>query len=505
MHYLRAHWRGQLSLALSFWGNLAFINFVKALLSPVFQNLNAKFPSPTLAVVTLTYQFLMIVVIFPWQVVGVWRSASLHATRTGKAKWSISAKVVVVLGIIGTVVMLTTSFDVYKQSFLYAFQIETQFPYKVTRDTKMPSLRIAGGIGYGLPNAVRQELEKDSSIRMVILDSSGGRILEARELGAIIRQHKLNTSSIRGCYSACTVAFISGQRRYLAVGASLAFHSYAPVDPSSDSISTLGREQEIDRRLFAQQGVTSTFRGLLYQTKSSDLWYPTVDELLQGNVVHQIVKSSDLDREDSDLMGHGNELADIIKTQPLFVAIKKYDPKLYSRLIAEIAAAIDRGANQAEINSVASGQMWSIFQDAIPKMSDRALTEFGLMMIEQLRSAMNYDPIACLRYLFPKQYGGTGKQEFMSKDQKARFQEFMSRAILDAYSKQSPPVDQEQATESLSLVRERLGGELEFATNGKFANSSDYRRACNAYISFYDAILTKAPHPANTLRYVFSQ
>src|SRR5207237_7021568 len=86
---------------------------------------------------------------------------------------------------------------------------------------------ISGGIKYGLARDFEKLLDTYSGIRVVHLDSLGGRIGEGKRLNALIRARNLDTYVETKCMSACTLAFAAGKQRVLRRGAVLGFHRRA--------------------------------------------------------------------------------------------------------------------------------------------------------------------------------------------------------------------------------------------------------------------------------------
>jgi len=93
VNYLQRHWRGELSLAVSFWVNVFLLNvFGRTLETWLTQSPPIQHPQ-TAARVTLVYVIAALAVIFPWQVVGLWRACIRHIGQTGRTAWARTAQV----------------------------------------------------------------------------------------------------------------------------------------------------------------------------------------------------------------------------------------------------------------------------------------------------------------------------------------------------------------------------------------------------------------------------
>jgi hypothetical protein len=96
--YFIRHWRGQLSLPVSYW-----INSVLGTVSVVFVSaLVGALVQPTESLLTWVFLIFTVwifaIVVTVWQLVGVWRSAGNHKSRGGSSFWAGAARFMVCLG-----------------------------------------------------------------------------------------------------------------------------------------------------------------------------------------------------------------------------------------------------------------------------------------------------------------------------------------------------------------------------------------------------------------------
>jgi hypothetical protein len=109
--YIGRHWRGELSLATSFWINVVLIDFIlksAELISAAFLH------NPLTGThVTIIHNPFVIMILYPWQIIGLWRSSERHIETTGKRFWARTAQVLVVLGFIATLSKLVWSWPLY--------------------------------------------------------------------------------------------------------------------------------------------------------------------------------------------------------------------------------------------------------------------------------------------------------------------------------------------------------------------------------------------------------
>lgn len=100
-NYLLQHWRGELSLAVSYWVNNFVVSLALGAAIGALSTTDAlQSRSPRFAVAWLTGAILVGLAVGLWQLVGTWRSADKHTSRGGRRFWSVVVKVLLCLGLI---------------------------------------------------------------------------------------------------------------------------------------------------------------------------------------------------------------------------------------------------------------------------------------------------------------------------------------------------------------------------------------------------------------------
>ncbi len=137
---------------------------------------------------------------------------------------------------------------------------------------------IAGGIKFGLSSDFEKVLNASRGVRLVHLDSVGGRIGEGQKLNELIKSRGLDTYVDLKCLSACTLAFVAGRQRILKRGAKLGFHraSFAGEDQVDGSL---------ERSIYAAAGVSDTFVERAMTTKNAEMWQPSDTDLVSAGVI----------------------------------------------------------------------------------------------------------------------------------------------------------------------------------------------------------------------------
>jgi hypothetical protein len=278
--YVARHWRGEMSLARSFWvkGMLLSLVFGLLFLAPVDSSIT-HWPRLVAGGIVALYVFSIPLEI--WQCVGTWRSARARAA-SGRPFWARVAQVVIAIDVVASaystvVMMLPQSIDLAQ----VAIGRDPLGGLQVSVSADGRNLVVDGGIGFGLSEAVTDALDRHREVKTVELWSPGGRIVEARRLAEIVEARALNTLVIDSCASACTLVFIAGKERELASDARLGFHNGSI--PGAGEIEARAW-QMVDRQYLWRRGVSADFVTRIYATPFTDLWEPSHTELLRAKV-----------------------------------------------------------------------------------------------------------------------------------------------------------------------------------------------------------------------------
>ncbi len=86
-------------------------------------------------------------------------------------------------------------------------------PATVQLDSRSNQIVVQGGLEFGSTRAVRDVLDDNPNVRIVRLESRGGRVAEGLALGTLLRDRNIDTFVNGECSSACVTAFAGGARR----------------------------------------------------------------------------------------------------------------------------------------------------------------------------------------------------------------------------------------------------------------------------------------------------
>jgi len=252
--YILKHWRGELSLAISYWVNLILIQGIATFLVNWFAQ-SSPINHPVIAARVGIIIVIIVLFIYIWQIVGLWRSCNRHVAVYGKAFWARTAQVLVVFGLIATLGNLASYGRIYREYYQLGFQKDTTPAYSLALRKDDSLIHLEGGLKFGVSKDVAALLKDHPDVKGIILDCDGGWIYEGRELSKLILIYGLDTYTLEGCYSAGTIAFISGTNRFLGTGANLGFHQYSMRYENPRELADMEGEQEEDLRIFKRKGV----------------------------------------------------------------------------------------------------------------------------------------------------------------------------------------------------------------------------------------------------------
>jgi len=504
--YAARHWRGDLSLPVSYWVNNVLITtalvFVLYLIGAAFET--SDNPRPVAWIIVAWYVLALIVT--PWQLVGAWRSADKHTEHGGQKKWATLAKVVIFLGAIQFPVLVVNKIGPQMGAYwkMAAGTDEyADFSVRILRDAS--ELELSGGIGLGVTRDIRNALDNHPTVRLIHLNSVGGRVGEARRLRDLIQERGLSTYVATHCLSACVIAFVAGNERLVAKDAKLGFHQYS--FPGADS-SDFAAEYAKDKAYFLQRGITKSFIDTAYATPSNDLWRPTHAELFAAKVITRYSTSDDV-----ALSGVAVRSAADVEHQlleiPIYRVLKNYEPEIYARLLGAITAAFQKGHSMGELRMLGRPLLEEAFMKHLPRTSESAISQFVRVMLEQMEYLYSVDPVSCYELLFPQSTRkGRAVADLLSKDLVSRELAVISKVISDSASSPQPVPTEAQVRRQLEEIQtflvQRFGNDAA-VLDKQGPSRREKGQVCEISYALYSHILTMPTHErAPLLRFMFA-
>jgi hypothetical protein len=282
-NYIGRHWNGRNSLPFAYWVNGSLLTgaltFAVTLLRGQIEKSDASLrvmASAGLALIAVS------LVAWIWSSVGIWRSATRHPYRGGSGGWAMAAKIVMVLGGIGMVARAPSLFLATREFGQLAAGSDPIG--RSASITVRPGgvLQVDGFLSLGFADRFAETLRKNRNVRVVVLNSPGGRILEGERFARQAKAAGLDTIAEGECASACILPFLAGKRRLLGANARLGFHQ-----PSFPGASAAENQLGIDafKRSIIEAGVSQSFANQAVTAAPDDMWYPDFRTLVDAGVI----------------------------------------------------------------------------------------------------------------------------------------------------------------------------------------------------------------------------
>jgi hypothetical protein len=286
--YLSNHWHGNHRLAKAFWINSLLIFVIFDLLFIQTSTLNNPDTIIGYARIYLLIMTAFFLVIFPWQIVGLTRTLSRYI----KSKKHLFASFVVSVFLLLEIALLYTIIVNSPQKLIESFQISFSsyetggYELSVQDNT----LLLDGKLSYGISKDFEQVLDANPQVKTIAFFSQGGNNHEAKKISSIIKKRELDTYVPEYCVSACTTAFIGGQKRLMSSKALLGFHRGRPTHNKKK----FTEEEEKDNlyetiKFYKENGIDKDFVKRFHRTPVEEMWYPRDEELLKQGIVTEIL------------------------------------------------------------------------------------------------------------------------------------------------------------------------------------------------------------------------
>jgi hypothetical protein len=504
-NFIVKNWRGEYPLWVSYWIIGLLSNVVATVVvAGVSSTFSATSYNPVAILAFLLTLWSLTTLLSVWQLVGVWRSAQRRivdlAAIGRRAPWAWLAKCMVFLGGLHIASLLIRSaMPQITEAANMAFMGDPDIPpYSIRVLNNGTEAEISGGIKFGLTSDFQKILDASRGIRVVHLDSIGGRIGEGKKLNALIKQRGLETYADVKCLSACTLGFVAGHQRVLKQGAQLGFHraSFAGEDEIDGSI---------ERTIYGATGISTAFIERVLATKNSEMWRPSERELLSAGVITSVSSGDEyamstgggeVTRDDWD---RGLQMA-----SPVYSVLRDKYPKTYSEILDTFVSGTMKGLPQAQVIGQTRAKLNGLIKTLLPYSDDTVLIDFGRLVVDQYRAIQLQDSAACYRFASGQ---GDPAVTRMIPAQLAQRELSLDAQILSSAQKQNKSAGDEIAWDKI-----RAGLSLEGYTAADLKllaedsiGPSDYARYCEVTIALYQEIV-KLPteEAAAALRGIFS-
>jgi len=502
--YFRKHWEGKLSLGISYWVNNVLFSILLGILIVLLAE-NIDFTNnhvlPSIAVISL---WIFIFIFTLWVLIGLWRSANNHIKKYNKYFWANVAKFLVIIGGIQFVVLfISAGFPQIVEFTKIALDKDDISDYKISILNNGKELEISGGIRFGLTNDVKKYFIEYPNINIIHLNSIGGRITEAQKLSKFLKNKKIITYSSIGCYSACVDIFMSGEYRFINTNADLGFHE--PIFPGMTK-DVLREATYSQKQYYLQQGVKKDFVEKAFTTPNNDMWKPSHFELIQARVIDKVVDGTEFAVTDLYLWKDAKKIESSLLKIPAYQTIKIYEPNEFNIIVQIIHSSVMNGDTRIEMYSKIRKIVQKLYLKYLPRSSDKILLDSTQLMLDEMKTLYEFDPILAYNYAMGIQ-DGFDPNKYFSKELLLRELNSINDVIKTGatFPQQIPSVKSIENIQSklyLELYK-KIGKDL-FILDKLESNDVDKTKASQIIIKYYEEIL-KLPNNESVqmLRFIF--
>lgn len=502
--FVKRHWRGELSLAKSYWIVGTLLTIVIVIIANALGDiLNSANLSPTWLGLCLTTFVVSMYLVSVWQFVGVWRSAGNHIRTTKRRGWAIAARAAVIIGAIRAVVDFSNiTGPMLSESVNLATGIDNTPAYEIRLLRGGRELELSGGMPFGTADAVRKFLDAAPTVELVHLNSMGGRIVEGVELLKLFRERKLITYTSANCVSACTIAFLGGSHRYLSEKAQLGFHSASFGGVDQKALPQLNSEM---RSVLVEHGVPSWFSDKALSTEASSMWYPTTKELVDAKVVTAVIDPGQFAISGISDWRNATAIEQTIAQVPYARALKQYNPSAYQKILVPFTDAVKFGKSLneliSELQAVFTAQ---ILPDYLRVAPDAPLIRYWRSQTSEMRYLGRNDAQACLEFvdLIPRR-PNFNVARLVPADLLAEDTTSLAAMIEATHTMASAPTASPQVIENdLAIVRANLERNTPGSSNvinEPKKHTQQPALLCGSLIAFYDTVMLMPPDRAGRI------
>lgn len=400
-NWFKLHWQGLLPLDLSYWVNVFSIGLILLFITPpLFQYLADSEASSTLRGLIIIAFYALITGVSVWQLTGLYRSADKHTSRGGFTGWAMMAKLMVLIGIgrycydmnqTGVPFILESSKLVVGTSQLPPLSIRVMNQGK--------EVELLGGLEFGTSNNLAQVLVDNPSVKIIHLNSMGGRIAEAKKLALLVKKHKLITYSKTQCLSACPIVFLAGKEKLLGDSAKLGFHSASFGDVSGSEV------EELNKSLLSQlekANVPSWFIKKVSKVSSEDVWNPSIDELIKAGIVDKVVDSGNYALSGVSDWQNPTTIDQELQKHEVYKSLNQFDNEGYKVVRDRMVTGITDGI---PLNTITTSVNHYLYVERLNHYmqlgGDEEVIQYMESQIAQMEYLKNDYPAKCASYTYP--------------------------------------------------------------------------------------------------------
>lgn len=276
--YLRRHWRGELPLLTALVGCVLVWLTVQGIELAMRQLPMTE--APLLGAALWLLEVAVLVTGAVWWGVGVLRSAVAHGADGGSGLVTVAA-LLTGAGAFAWIALFWWTSARHVAPDVWATLTGRLKPATISVEGGGSRVLLSGPLEFGSMRALRAVLDAQPAVRMVRLESLGGRVDEGLALGTLIAGRNIDTLVTTECSSACVTAFAGGRQRLIAPTARLGLHSAGGPGASAAAVDEANRRSD---RFIAARGVDLRVLDKGSTVAHDDIWFPEPVVLLASNL-----------------------------------------------------------------------------------------------------------------------------------------------------------------------------------------------------------------------------
>lgn len=486
-NYFVRHWRGELSLPLSYWvnGSLLFGGST-ALLGTLLTHAEEISSLRQIAALSIAY-LIFTVASWLWSAVGIWRSASQHKYRGGWSGWGMIAQTMVVFGALAMAVRLATT--TLPQLTEYAKIVSGNDPIQkasIKVVSNGQTVILNGSLGEGSADAIKHVLDTTANATTLVLASNGGRLLEAQKIAAIVRERHLNTYTETLCASACTYIFLAGKDRAATPNAKIGFHQPTFVGLDSQSKKEVSQKMAM---IYREAGLPDPFIQRITATVSDDMWFPTREELIRANVLTRVSLGGETSARWSRINSK-SEILLALRSLPLFEAYEDRFPGMLEQISSLAWDVKQRGGTDAQIQNTIRQVVTTAMPKIMKTSDDQILERFARILVAELSAARAVSAEACILLLEGKLDITSTLPKEIVEEEKSFLHDALKSPPRLAPSKVSPS----QQRDAMLAAMKPMPPQLVPVVSNPSAYAKQPSLLCDSVIELYRSVLSLPDH-----------
>jgi len=392
-NYFVRHWRGDLSLGVSYWANGFLGTFFVLFAANMLVQMRDSVSLQLLAILSLLL-YAIVLTATVWQLVGVWRSATKHTSKGGSSGWATAAKVAVVFGVLRCFGLFWNTYIPQSTEMLRILAGDRSIPvFEIRVLPGGTEIEYRGGLRAGCAKELEKILAAVPQAKVLHIESIGGRILEAEAMMKLVRDRGLTTYTSECCLSAATLVLMSGKERVIETGAKVGFHAGTFPGLTSDQLNEMN---DVISTTMQSAGVSQSFISRVLATPAEQMWYPTYEEMRAAGVITSQTAgerfASSLGMPDVDL----EAATETMGTYPCFRTIKRVEPETYNKMITNFVTALRAGKSEGEAIGMIQDAASSLMIKYFPSASDEAVLGLRDQWIAILTRYKDINSVACI-------------------------------------------------------------------------------------------------------------